>query len=228
MDRLPVFLDWSTRGVFWYLDYCRSESLSIFFEPVKLFFVSVALSLSFLTVLTTRWGQSVVFMWLVKTVAISALITWTSIGIISLRFREAYKAQGLSLSDLTYQQPFYPFLPICVIVFGTLMIIAVAYEATKGQPFSLRVSTMLYTLFFFKILTPYLYHQNVVATYVIIILYIILLCRFILYERFYLGKKTHFISKLDVDFVSDAVWRPGKEKKYWHKITRIRLTSCLQ
>ena len=86
----------------------------------------------------------------------------------------------------------------------------------------------LYSFFFFKILTPYLYHQNVVATYVIIILYIILFCGFILYERFYLGKKTHFISKLDVDFVSDAVWRPGEREKILaqdHKDSVDKLSS---
>ena len=150
MDRLPVFLDGSTRGVFRYLHYCGSDSLSIFFWNWFDFFwnwfdffVSVALVFSCVTFLTTIWGQGVVFTWLVRIVAISALINWTGIGIISLRFREAYKAQGLLLSDLPYQQPFYPFLPICVIVLGTLMTIAVTYEATKGQPFSLRVSAIL-------------------------------------------------------------------------------------
>jgi amino acid permease len=104
---------------------------------------SLSLAFSSLTFLTTIWGQGVVFVWLIKTIGISALITWTGIGVISLRFRQAYKAQGLSLSDLPYQQPLYPLLPIGVIVLGTLMTIAVGYESVKEQPFNPRVSTML-------------------------------------------------------------------------------------
>jgi len=64
---------------------------------------------------------------------------WTSIGLISLRFRRAYKAQGLSLCDLPYRQPFYPILPIGVLVLGTLMFIAQGYAAVLEQPFEARV-----------------------------------------------------------------------------------------
>ena len=82
-------------------------------------------------------------MWLVKTIGISALITWTSIGVISIRFRQAYKAQGFSLSDLPYQQPFYPLLPIGVIVLGTVMSIALGYSSVVQKPFDFRVSSAL-------------------------------------------------------------------------------------
>ena len=102
----------------------------------------MALAFSSLTFLTTIWGQGVVFIWLLNTIGISALLVWTSIGVISLRFRQAYKAQGLSLSDLPYQQPFYPFLPIGVIVLGTLMFIALGYASVRQEPFDPRVSTM--------------------------------------------------------------------------------------
>ena len=107
------------------------------------FFFSVALAFSCLSFLTTLWGQGIVFIWLVKTVGISALITWTSIGVISIRFRQAYKVQGLSLSDLPYQQPFYPLLPIGVIVLGVVMSIALGYSSVLQIPFDFQVSTVL-------------------------------------------------------------------------------------
>ena len=69
------------------------------------------------------------FIWLLNAIGISSLLVWISIGFISLRFRQAYKAQGLSLSDLPYQQPLYPLLPIGVPVLGTLMFIAVGYAS---------------------------------------------------------------------------------------------------
>ena len=63
-------------------------------------------------------------MWLLNVIGVSSLLVWISIGFISLRFRPAYKAQGLSLSDLPYRQPLYPLLPIGVFVLGIQMFIA--------------------------------------------------------------------------------------------------------
>jgi len=149
----------------------------------------VALAFSCLTFLTTIWGQGIVFIWLLNVIGISALLVWTSIGVISLRFRQAYKAQGLSLFDLPYQQPFYPLLPIGVVILGTLMFIALGYASVQQQPFDPR---------------------NVVATYIGVALYVILFCGYLVYERFYLGKNQHFIPKCEVDLVTDAVWKPGE------------------
>ena len=106
-------------------------------------FFSVALAFSCLTFLTTIWSQGIVFIWLARTIAISRLIISTSIGVISIRFRQAYKAQELPLSDLPYQQPFYPLLPIGVIVLGILMYIALGYSSVMQKPFDYRVSTVL-------------------------------------------------------------------------------------
>jgi amino acid permease len=111
-------------------------------KELLLSFPSVSLAFSCLTILTTTWGQSAVFSWLIKTIGLSALITWTSIGVISIRFREAYKAQGYSLSDLPYQQPFYPWLPVGVIVLGVLMCIASSYPSVIQRPIDFKVSTV--------------------------------------------------------------------------------------
>jgi len=99
----------------------------------------MALAFSCLTFLTTVWGEGIVFSWLLNITGISALLVWTSIGIISLRFRQAYKAQGLSLSDLPYRQPLYPALPVAVVVLGTLMFIAQGYAAVRQEPFEAKV-----------------------------------------------------------------------------------------
>lgn len=149
----------------------------------------MSLTLSCLTFLTTIWGEGVVFLWLLNVTGISALLVWTSIGVISLRFREAYKAQGLDLADLPYRQPLYPLLPVGVIVLGALMFIAQGYAAVRQQPFD---------------------PKNVVATYIGVALYIILYAGYSAYERFYIGKKQHFVGKLNVDFETSAVWKPGE------------------
>ena len=107
-----------------------------------LLFFSVSLAFSCLTFLTTIWGQSVVFIWLLNATGVSSLLVWISIGYISLRFRQAYKAQGRSLCDLPYRQPLYPLLPIAVLILGTTMFIALGYASVMQEPFNPRVSTM--------------------------------------------------------------------------------------
>ncbi|KAN0096955.1 Amino acid permease domain containing protein [Tylopilus felleus] len=154
--------------------------------PVPALFMSLAVS--FLAFLTTIWGQSIVFTWLLNLTGISALLVWSSIGLISLRFRAAWKAQGRPLFDLPYTQPLYPLLPIGVIVLGTLIFIAEGYSAVKVQPFSIR---------------------NVVATYIGVVLYVALYVGYLAYERFVLGKRQHVIPLLEVDLETDAVWKAG-------------------
>ncbi|KII94543.1 hypothetical protein PLICRDRAFT_33339 [Plicaturopsis crispa FD-325 SS-3] len=155
--------------------------------PVPALFVSLAVS--FLTFLTTIWGEGVVFTWLLNLTGISALLVWGSIGLISLRFRWAYHAQGRALSDLPYRQPLFPLLPIGIVVLATLMFIAEGYSAVVEDPFEAK---------------------NVVATYVGVALYIILYGGYTLYERFHLKERQHFVPLLKVDFETDAVWGPGE------------------
>lgn len=149
----------------------------------------MALAFSSLTFLTTIWGKGIVFTWLLNITGISALLVWTSIGLISLRFRQAYKSRGLSLSDLPYRQPLYPILPVGVIVLGTLMFIAQGYAAVRQQPFEVK---------------------NIIATYIGVALYLILYLGYSVFERFYERKWKHFVPVSEIDFVTDRVWNPGE------------------
>jgi amino acid permease len=149
----------------------------------------MALAVSSVTFLTTIWGEGIVFTWLLNITGISALLVWGSIGLISLRFRAAYRAQGRSLSDLPYTQPFFPLLPAGVVVLALLMFIAEGYSAVKEQPFEAK---------------------NVVATYIGVALYIVLYFGYTIYERFGLGIRQHFVPLLEVDLQTDAVWKPGE------------------
>ncbi|KAG6373887.1 amino acid permease-domain-containing protein [Boletus reticuloceps] len=159
--------------------------------PVPALFMSLAMS--FLAFLTTIWGQGIVFTWLLNLTGISALLVWGSIGLISLRFRVAWKAQGRPLSDLPYTQPCYPLLPIGVVVLALLLFIAEGYSAVELQPFSAR---------------------NVVATYIGVVLYVVLYVGYVAYERFVLGKRTHLVPLLEVDLETDAAWKLGDAVRF--------------
>ncbi|CCL99553.1 uncharacterized protein FIBRA_01571 [Fibroporia radiculosa] len=148
-----------------------------------------ALAVSFLTFLTTIWGEGVVFTWLLNLTGISALLTWGSVGIISLRFRWAWKAQGRALEDLAYCQPLFPLLPIVTITLAVLMFAAQGYSAVVDQPFDWR---------------------NVVATYIGVAVYVLLYIGHSVYEIVLLKNSVHLIPLQEVDLDTDAVWKPGE------------------
>ena len=99
----------------------------------------MALLMSFLSFLTTIWGNGIVFTWLLNLTGISALLVWGSIGLVSLRFRWAWRVQERDTRDLPYTQPLYPLLPVTVVILATLMFIAQGYSAVIEQPFNARV-----------------------------------------------------------------------------------------
>lgn len=170
MGQAPHFFGWvNRRGV-----------------PIPALLISLAAAC--LTFLTTIWGEGVVFTWLLNLTGISAILVWGSIGVISCRFRVAYRTQGRSLDDLPYVQPLFPLLPIGVVVLATLMFIAEGYSAARQEPFNVK---------------------SVVATYIGVVLYIILYGGYTIYERCVLGKNQHLVPLLQVDLDTDAVWKRG-------------------
>ncbi|KAI0774651.1 amino acid permease-domain-containing protein [Trametes elegans] len=149
----------------------------------------LSLAVSFVTFLTTIWGEGVVFTWLLDLTGISSLLVWATIGVISIRFRRAWAAQGRSLHDLPYRQPMYPVLPLATVILGVLMFAAQGYSAVVQTPFS---------------------PQNIVATYIGLAVYIACYVGYWVYERFWLRQRTHLVPLMDVDLDTDAVWRAGE------------------
>lgn len=147
--------------------------------------------MSCLTFLTTIWGDGVVFTWFINLTGISSLLVWGTIGVISLRFRAAWKAQGRDLADLPYTQPLFPVLPWLVVVLCVLMFIAQGYASVVEQPFSVR---------------------NIVATYIGLVLYIVAYIGYALWEKWVIKAPHHFVPIMQVDLDTDAVWRPGEGK----------------
>lgn len=164
--------------------YCNKRGVPI---PANL----LTLLIACLTFLTTIWGDGVVFTWFINLTGISSLLVWGTIGVISMRFRSAWKAQGRDMSDLPYRQPLYPVLPILVVVLCVLMFAAQGYASVIEQPFSVR---------------------NIIATYIGLVLYIVAYIGYALWEKFVYKVPHHFVPLMEVDLDTDAVWRPGEGK----------------
>lgn len=172
----------------------------------------MALLASFLTFLTSIWGEGVVFTWLLNLSGISALLVWGSIGFVSLRFRRAWRAQGRSVDDLPYVQPLYPVLPATILVIAVLLFIGQGYSAVKEQPFSaiVRVSRCFRVFVRYSCSALISPPQNIVASYIGVALYIVLYAGYALYDRFVVRSPRHFVPLMQVDLDTDAVWRPGE------------------
>ncbi|KAI1791056.1 amino acid permease-domain-containing protein [Ganoderma leucocontextum] len=148
----------------------------------------LSLAISFISFLTTIWGEGVVFTWLISLTGISALLVWGTIGAISLRFRAAWKAQGRTVEDLPYVQPLYPALPLLTVGLAVAMLAAEGYASVVKQPFDWR---------------------NIIATYVGVVVFIATYVGWTAYELLWLRKRQHFVPIMEVDLDTDAVWRPG-------------------
>ncbi|KAI9020123.1 amino acid permease-domain-containing protein [Phycomyces nitens] len=82
-----------------------------------------------LAFLTSLFSSGVVFNWLTTLTSVAGLITWVTISITHIRFRQGYISQGRLLSALPYVAPFYPFGDIFVIVIGTIVICGQGYKS---------------------------------------------------------------------------------------------------
>lgn len=117
-----------------------------------------------LSFLTTIWGEGIVFTWFLNLVGISSLLLWASIGVISIRFRYAWNAQGRSLSDLPYIQPLFPLLPVTTLILAVLMFVGEGYAAVVVKPFNWRVCpsfSLSLSLFVFVLFYNSLRHTHV-------------------------------------------------------------------
>ncbi|CAO3658411.1 unnamed protein product [Rhizopus stolonifer] len=126
---------------------------------------------------TSFIGSGVVFNWLTCLTSLAGLITWVSISITHVRFRQGYIAQGRSLTALPYVAPFFPYADILVIVIGTIIIFGQGYSS------------------FIAPIDP----STVISDYIGLILAIIL------YAGHKIWKRPAFIKNAEMDFETGTI-----------------------
>ncbi|KAI8372808.1 amino acid permease/ SLC12A domain-containing protein [Radiomyces spectabilis] len=114
-----------------------------------------------LAFLTSLFGSGIVFNWLTNLTSLAGLITWVSISITHIRFRQGYNSQGRSLSALPYVAPLFPFCDIFVIILGAIIIFGQGYK---------------------HFIAP-IYAPNIVASYIGLILAVLLYCGHKIFRR---------------------------------------------
>lgn len=122
--------------------------------------------------ITSLFGAGVVFNWLVNLCSLAGLITWLSISITHIRFRQGYISQGRSLTSLPYVAPFFPYGDYIVIVVCTVIIFGQGYHTFEAP----------------------IDAGSVIASYIGLILAIVL------YVGHRVWKRPAFVKNVDMDF----------------------------
>ncbi|KAJ3319875.1 hypothetical protein HDV06_005851 [Boothiomyces sp. JEL0866] len=102
-------------------------------------------------------GDGLVFTYLISITGVSGILTWISIAVIHIRFRQAFKAQSIDLNVLVYKSSFYPAGPIIAIILGLAIICAQGYAAiVSDSPLLQLIITFSGVPFFVGL---FLYHK---------------------------------------------------------------------
>ncbi|KAK5164762.1 uncharacterized protein LTR77_009425 [Saxophila tyrrhenica] len=99
--------------------------------PVPALVLSNGLGL--IAMLNYKAGPGLVFTYLINISGSATFIAWAIIGIIHLRFRKAWKAQGNTLSDLPYRAILFPYGTIFVVVINIFLVIIAGYANFIGS-----------------------------------------------------------------------------------------------
>ncbi|KAH8921193.1 amino acid permease, theoretically lysine-specific [Atractiella rhizophila] len=154
----------------------------------------VILAVSFLTFLTTIWGEGVVFTWFLNVTGMSALLTWISIAVISLRFHYAFKFQGRDKDDLPFRVPFGASTPLAllVITLGLCMFAAQNWAATTYDDGKLA--------------------QDIIAVDIGLVLFFGIGLIFAIHQKITRPDEPLLVPLEDCDFETHAVWGKGGGK----------------
>ncbi len=79
--------------------------------------------------LTSKFGNQEVYLWLLNTSGMTGFIAWLGIAISHYRFRRGYVAQGRDLGDLPYRSGFFPLGPIFAFVLCLIITLGQNYQA---------------------------------------------------------------------------------------------------
>ncbi|WP_215779787.1 amino acid permease [Paludibacterium sp. B53371] len=82
--------------------------------------------------LTSLWGDSKVYMWLLNCAGMTGFIAWLGIAICHYRFRRALVAQGKDLSVLPYRARWFPFGPLFAFVLCLVIMLGQNVGAFSG------------------------------------------------------------------------------------------------
>ncbi|MGG2093716.1 amino acid permease [Bacillus sp. S13(2024)] len=93
--------------------------------PVTALVITVAVAA--LSLLTSVFAESTVYMYLLSVAGLSAVASWVVIAFSQIRFRQQHLKNGGKLEDLKYKTPLYPIVPIAALILNSVVVISLAF-----------------------------------------------------------------------------------------------------
>lgn len=87
----------------------------------------VTMIIAALSLLTSVFAESTVYMYLLSIAGLSAVASWIIIAFSQIRFRQQYVKSGGKLEDLKYKTPLYPIVPIAALVLNSIVVVSLAF-----------------------------------------------------------------------------------------------------
>ncbi|ORY81300.1 amino acid transporter [Leucosporidium creatinivorum] len=99
----------------------------------------------FISLLNLSSSAGQVYSWLINITGVATFITWAGIALAHIRFRKALELQGISLDELPYKAPFYPYGAYFALIGATFFIFFQGWTCFLS-PFSVNDFFMSYIM----------------------------------------------------------------------------------
>lgn len=99
---------------------------------IPIYSLIITAAFGFLAFFASRFGDGVVYNWLLSASGMSGFIAWLGIAVSHYRFRRAYVAQGGNLADLPYRAKWFPFGPLFAFAVCLIVVIGQSYSLFSG------------------------------------------------------------------------------------------------
>lgn len=115
----------------------------------------LSMGLACLSLLSYRYAEDTVYMWLLSIAGMTAILAWMSIAASQYFFRRKYLKEGGKLEDLKFRTPLYPVVPIAAFLINLIVLISLWFDPSQrmaiycGVPFMIGCY-IVYFLFFKK------------------------------------------------------------------------------
>lgn len=91
---------------------------------IPLYAVTAVFLITTLSFMVVSENSAQVFEWFMNVTTLSSLFNWLTLFLATIRFRQAYLAQGILTKDLPFHSPFMPYAAyygVCMVVFFILI-----------------------------------------------------------------------------------------------------------
>lgn len=111
----------------------------------------VSMAFASLSLLTYKFAQETVYVWLLSVAGMTAVLAWMSIALSQYFFRKKYLAEGGKVEDLKYRTPLYPFLPLFTFGINGVILLSLALDPETAPSLTIGIPLTIgcYLLYYF-------------------------------------------------------------------------------